>query len=50
MRKREWACSYCGAKPGEQCILTLAPDLPPLSVKWEHRAREEANLVRNRAI
>lgn len=46
MRKRELACDYCGAKPGHKCIVTLAPEVGPLSVPWQHRTREEANMVR----
>jgi hypothetical protein len=46
MRKRELACPYCGAKPGERCVLTLAPELPPLSIYWEHRARTERELAK----
>lgn len=34
-------CSYCGAKPGEKCIVTLAPEVGPLSVAWSHNTREE---------
>jgi hypothetical protein len=35
-------CEYCGASPGEQCILTLAPEVGPLSITWNHRTREQA--------
>lgn len=34
------ACSYCGAKPGQKCIVTLDPEQGELSVPWNHRARE----------
>lgn len=34
-------CTYCAAEPGERCVLTLAPDLPTLSIEWAHRARVE---------
>lgn len=33
-------CSYCGAAPGEKCIVTLDPEHRELSVPWNHRARE----------
>lgn len=35
-------CGFCGAAAGEPCVLTLAPELPRLSVQWSHRTREEA--------
>ncbi|QDF15765.1 hypothetical protein SEA_FINNY_36 [Microbacterium phage Finny] len=37
-------CDYCEAQPGEPCVVTLAPEVGPLSIKWAHRAREEAVL------
>lgn len=36
------ACPYCGAKAGEACIVTLAPEVGPLSIKWAHGKRQEA--------
>jgi len=35
-------CTYCGARPGEPCIVTLYPEAGPLSIKWNHGARQEA--------
>ena len=35
-------CSYCGAKKGEPCILTLSERKEPLSIKWSHPTRERA--------
>jgi hypothetical protein len=40
VRKRELACSYCGAKPKEPCIITLAPEVT-VSQPWKHRTRIE---------
>ncbi|QBZ72904.1 hypothetical protein SEA_PRINCEPHERGUS_35 [Microbacterium phage PrincePhergus] len=34
-------CSYCGAGKGEACVVTLAPEVGPLSVTWWHTSREE---------
>lgn len=34
-------CPTCGAKAGEPCIVTLSDNQQPLSIKWQHRAREE---------
>lgn len=35
-------CSYCGAKPGEQCIVTLSEQPEPLSIRWHHNSRNES--------
>jgi hypothetical protein len=35
-------CPYCGAKPGQPCVVTLAPEVGPLSIKWYHGKRQEA--------
>lgn len=45
MRALMQACSYCGAKAGEPCIVTLAPEVGPLSIRWNHRSREETMLA-----
>lgn len=36
------ACPYCDAAPGQPCVVTLAPEVGPLSIRWLHRARQEA--------
>lgn len=33
-------CPYCGVGIGEACIVTLAPEVGPLSIKWQHNQRE----------
>ncbi|USH44815.1 hypothetical protein SEA_JUANYO_35 [Microbacterium phage Juanyo] len=45
MRALTFACSYCGADPGHPCVVTLAPEVGPLSIRWNHRAREEGGQV-----
>lgn len=45
MRALLYVCPYCGANPGEQCVVTLAPEVGPLSIRWNHRSREEAFLA-----
>jgi len=38
-------CTYCGATPGQPCVVTLDPEVGPLSVPWHHHAREEEERV-----
>jgi uncharacterized protein YcbX len=34
-------CTFCGVKPGERCIVTLAEEgQQELSIQWQHRTRE----------
>jgi hypothetical protein len=33
-------CPYCGAGVGEVCKVTLAPEVGPLSIQWQHGSRE----------
>lgn len=47
---RSGSCSYCGAEPGSACVVTLAPEVGPLSVSWAHRARGIAELVANTGV
>lgn len=35
-------CPTCGSDLGKACVVTLAPEVGPLSIEWAHRAREEA--------
>lgn len=35
-------CTYCGVGIGEPCIVTLAPEVGPLSIKWQHNTRAKA--------
>lgn len=35
-------CPTCGSDIGLACVVTLAPEVGPLSIDWAHRAREEA--------
>lgn len=42
---RSGSCSYCGAKSGEACVVTLAPEVGPLSIEWHHAAREEVKVA-----
>lgn len=34
-------CPYCGARPHEECVVTLAPEIE-ISSLWSHGARELA--------
>lgn len=34
-------CPYCGVGIGVPCIVTLAPEVGPLSIKWQHNSRAE---------
>lgn len=36
-----YGCTYCGANPGDPCVVTLAPEVGPLSITWYHNTRME---------